>query len=192
MQARPAPVAHARTAVICGGIAFGMLGLAFASVPLYDLFCRVTGFGGTPMVGTAPAARVLDKTVTIRFDSNVAPGLGWRFTPEVPAVKVRIGETHEIRYTIRNEGSRDATAVATFNVTPELAGAYFTKLECFCFTDRTIKAGETQEAQVVFYVDPAIADDPDIRDINTITLSYTFFPSKPKPVAAVAGAEPKL
>ncbi len=192
MEARPVPVAHARTAIICGTVAFGMLGLAFASVPLYDLFCRVTGFGGTPMVGTGPAARVLDQTVTVRFDANVAPGLGLRFTPEVPAVKVRIGETHEVRYTIRNEGTREVTAVATFNVTPERSGPYFTKLECFCFTDRTIKPGETQEAQVVFYVDPAIADDRDTKDINTITLSYTFFPSKPKPVAAVAGSEPKL
>ncbi len=177
--------AIARTAFLCGGLAVGMVGLAFASVPLYDLFCRVTGFGGTPMQASANNASVVDRTVTIRFDSNVAPGLGWRFRSEMPKVDVRLGETHEVRYTVRNDSRTEATGVATFNVTPELAASYFNKLECFCYTERTLKPGESFEAQVVFYIDPAILDNPDIRNINSITLSYTFFPAKAQPVAAV-------
>lgn len=186
---------HTRTAVLAAGLAVTMVGAAYAAVPLYDLFCRVTGFGGTPMAASAPAGTILDRKVTVRFDSNVAPGLGWRFRSEVPKVDVRIGETHEVRYTVRNDSSVPATGVATFNVTPPLAGSYFAKLECFCYTDKTLQPGESFEATVVFYVDPAIVENSDIKDINAITLSYTFFPAKAQPVAAVApnaADKPKL
>jgi cytochrome c oxidase assembly protein subunit 11 len=166
------------TALTCLAVAVGMLGLAYASVPLYDLFCAVTGFGGTPMLASGPAAKVLDRMLTIRFDANVAPNLPWRFTPEAPAVKVKVGETQTITYRIQNTGDTPATAMATFNVLPELAGGHFMKLECFCFQESTLKAGETMEATVVFYIDPAIADDPSTADIHDITLSYTYFPSK--------------
>jgi len=116
------------TALTCLAVAAGMLGLAYASVPLYNLFCTVTGFGGTPMLASGPAAKVLDRTMTIRFDTNVAPNLRWRFTPETPSIKAKVGETQTITYTIQNMGDAPATAMATFNVLPELAGGHFMKL----------------------------------------------------------------
>jgi cytochrome c oxidase assembly protein subunit 11 len=175
----PSPAGRTRnTALTCLAVAAGMLGLAYASVPLYNLFCTVTGFGGTPMLASGPASRVLDRTLTIRFDANVAPNLRWRFTPEAPAIKVKVGETQTIAYKIQNTGDAPATAMATYNVLPELAGGHFMKLECFCFQENTLKAGETMEAAVVFYIDPAIADDPGMADVHDITLSYTYFPSK--------------
>jgi cytochrome c oxidase assembly protein subunit 11 len=166
------------TALICIAVATGMLGLAYASVPLYTLFCNVTGFGGTPMLASGPATKVLDRTLTIRFDANVAPNLRWRFAPETPAIKVKVGETQTVTYKIQNTGDVTATAMATFNVLPELAGSHFMKLECFCFQENTLKPGEAMEAAVVFYIDPAIEDDPGVADIHEITLSYTYFPSK--------------
>jgi cytochrome c oxidase assembly protein subunit 11 len=173
----PSPAGRTRTtALTCIAVAAGMLGLAYASVPLYNLFCSLTGFGGTPMLASGPASKVLDRTLTIRFDANVAPNLRWRFTPETPSIKVKVGETRTIRYKIQNTG--DAPAMATFNVLPEMAGGHFMKLECFCFQESTLQPGETMEAAVVFYIDPAIADDPNMADVHGITLSYTYFLSK--------------
>ena len=182
-----------RTVLACAGVAAGMVGLAYASVPLYDLFCKVTGFGGTPMVGTAPVGQVLDRTVAVRFDSNVAPGLNWHFAPETTEVTVRIGEPMTVLYKVTNRGEVPTTGVATFNVQPPLAGAYFVKLECFCFTEQTLQPGETMESAVVFYVDPGLVQDPNVKDLNTITLSYTYFPAKGQPVAeaATSTAKPK-
>jgi cytochrome c oxidase assembly protein subunit 11 len=175
----PSPAGRARnTALTCLAVAAGMLGLAYASVPLYTLFCTVTGFGGTPMLASGPAAKVLGRTLTIRFDTNVAPNLRWHFAPETPAIKVKVGETQTITYKIQNTGEAPATAMATFNVLPEIAGSHFMKLECFCFQENTLQPGETLEAAVVFYIDPAIADDPGMADVHDITLSYTYFPSK--------------
>ena len=167
-----------RTALACVGIAAGMVGAAYASVPLYDLFCRMTGFGGTPIVGTAPAGKILDQTMTVRFDGNVMPGLDWRFSPEAPAVTARIGETQTVYYKVRNASDAPRTGIATYNVNPPLAGAYFVKLECFCFTEQTLAEGQNLESAVVFYIDPGIVDDPNLKDVKTITLSYTYFPVK--------------
>jgi cytochrome c oxidase assembly protein subunit 11 len=121
---------------------------------------------------------VLDRTIAIRFDSNVAPGLNWRFTPESPEVNVRIGETTTVYYRVQNIGMKPTTGVATFNIQPDLAGAYFVKLECFCFTERTLRPGEVTDSAVVFYVDPAIVKDQNTKDLQSITLSYTYFPSR--------------
>ncbi len=176
-----------RTAFACLGLAAGMVGAAYAAVPLYDLFCRVTGFGGTPMIATAPADRVIDRTITVRFDANVTGGLPWRFSAESPSVPVKVGETMTVMYNVRNASAEATTGIASFNVQPPLAGAYFNKIQCFCFTEQTLQPGETMESAVVFFVDPAIADDPNVKDLTSITLSYTYFPVKgAKPMTTTA------
>lgn len=184
-----------RTATACVGIVVGMVGLAYASVPLYDLFCRVTGFGGTPMIGTAEAGTVLDETVHVRFDANVSPALDWRFRAEAPVIEARIGETKTVFYRVSNEGEDASRGIATFNVTPEKAGAYFVKLECFCFNEHTLEGSEVMDSAVVFYIDPAIVDDPAFSAMKTITLSYTYFPARngePITTSAVAVEEPVI
>jgi cytochrome c oxidase assembly protein subunit 11 len=182
-----APVRHRRTALACLGLAVGMVGMAYAAVPLYDLFCRVTGFDGTPLVRTLPAGEVLDREIAVRFDANVAPGLTWRFAAEAPEVKVKLGQTTTVLYRVTNEGPAASTGIATFNVQPSLAGGYFVKLECFCFTEQTLQPGETRDAAVVFYVEPGLTQDPNVRHLESITLSYTYFPAKGgRPVAAAA------
>lgn len=178
-----------RTVAACLGVVVTMTGAAFAAVPLYDLFCRVTGFGGTTQVASAEVARgvpILDRTIRVRFDANVAPGLGWRFEPEVPDVTLRIGEPVTVMYRIRNTGTTASTGVATYNVSPPQVGAYFMKVQCFCFNDMTLQPGESTEAAVLFYVDPELVKDKERGNTREITLSYTFFPSKtqPKPVAS--------
>ena len=167
-----------RTAFACVGVVVGMVGLAYASVPLYDLFCKVTGFGGTPIVRDENGSEVMNRTIAVRFDSNVAPGLNWRFSPEKPEVKVKLGETTTIYYKVTNAGDKPSTGIATYNVQPDLAGTYFSKLECFCFTEQTLQPGETLESAVVFYVDPRLVQDNDVKDLTSLTLSYTYFPSK--------------
>jgi cytochrome c oxidase assembly protein subunit 11 len=182
-----APVRHRRTALACLGLAVGMVGMAYAAVPLYDLFCRVTGFDGTPLVRTLPAGEVLDREIAVRFDANVAPGLTWRFAAEAPEVKVKLGQTTTVLYRVTNEGPAASTGIATFNVQPSLAGGYFVKLECFCFTEQTLQPGETRDSAVVFYVEPGLTQDPNVRHLESITLSYTYFPAKGgQPVAAAA------
>jgi cytochrome c oxidase assembly protein subunit 11 len=181
-----------RTVLACAGIVVGMAGLAYASVPLYDLFCKMTGFGGTPVVRAANGSDVAERTIAVRFDANVSPGLPWRFSPETPEVRVRLGETTTVLYKVTNTGDRPSTGIATYNVQPDLAGTYFSKLECFCFTEQTLKPGETVESAVVFYIDPRLVEDADIKDLSSITLSYTYFPSKAgKPVAEAATSPPK-
>lgn len=179
-----------RTALICAGVALGMTGLSFAAVPLYDLFCKVTGFGGTPRIGTAGAGTILDRTMSVRFDSNVAPGLGWHFQPESPAVTVRVGETTTVFYKITNRSSRASTGIATFNVTPDKGAAYFVKLQCFCFTEHTLAPGETLEAPVVFYIDPEIAANRELDGTRALTLSYTYFPARNGQPVAQGRANP--
>ena len=189
------PQGARRTALLCAAFAAGMLGLAYASVPLYDLFCRVTGYDGTPRAGKAPSERVLDRTVAVRFDANVAAGLSWRFTPETPQIEVRLGEARTVFYKVRNDGRTATTGIATFNVQPGQAGAFFVKLQCFCYTEQTLKPGEEVESAVAFYIDPALAQDPTVRDLPGITLSYTYFPAKngaPVATSSVAGGAPKL
>jgi cytochrome c oxidase assembly protein subunit 11 len=161
-------------------VALAMLALGFAAVPLYRIFCQVTGFGGTTMrstTGVAPG-EVVGKLVNVRFDSNVSPSLPWRFVPEKNVARVAIGARQMAFYTATNLSSEPVSGTATFNVTPSQAGQYFTKIQCFCFTSQTLKPGETVRMPVIYYVDPAILKDKDAADINEITLSYTFFPDK--------------
>ena len=175
---QPHPNQAKRTALLCTALVAGMTGLAFAAAPLYDMFCKVTGFGGTPMVRTVTADRVLEREVSILFDANVSSKLGWRFEPESPEVKVRIGETKTIYYKITNQTARATTGIASYNVTPQISAAYFVKIQCFCFTDTTLKPGESVTVPVIFYVDPEIEKNRDLADVKSITLSYTYFPSK--------------
>lgn len=172
----------------CGAFVAMMVGAAYASVPLYDWFCRTTGFAGTPLVSTKAPDRIAGRTITVRFDSNVTAGLPWKFVPEQNTIDVRPGEVVTVNYKVINQAARAITAQASYNVAPPQVGGYFNKINCFCFTEQTLKAGETREMAVVFYVDPKIADDRDMATLNTITLSYTFFPMKEvdKPVAAAA------
>jgi cytochrome c oxidase assembly protein subunit 11 len=172
------------------GFGAAMFGAAYAAVPLYDMFCRVTGFGGRTMVAERPADRVVDHTVDIRFDSNIASGLPWRFQAEHVGQQVKAGETHQMTYKVTNTSKEAVTAIASYNVTPLATGRYFNKLQCFCFTEQTLEPGETREFTVVYFVDPAIVDDAEARTANTITLSYTFFRQNtaPRPVAQQSGS----
>lgn len=169
-------------------LAVAMIGLAYASVPLYRLFCQVTGFGGTTQVAAAvPTAAVPGSRIKIRFDANVAPGLGWRFKPKANEVSIPIGEKRLAFYTSTNTGSAPVTGRAVFNVSPDVAGRYFVKIDCFCFTEQTLKGGETVDMPVAYFIDPAILDDPVARKVDEITLSYTFYPvDKPQAVTVEA------
>ena len=172
---------------VCLAFFGGMVGMAYAAVPLYAMFCQMTGYGGTTQRVEQYSDRILDREITVRFDANTS-GLPWDFKPVARAMTIKIGETAQAHYTATNLFDTPTAGRATFNVTPELAGSYFNKVECFCFTDTTLKPGETLDMPVVFYVDPDIADVPELKDITTITLSYTFFPiEEEKPVAAAPG-----
>jgi cytochrome c oxidase assembly protein subunit 11 len=186
---------HARrrdilVATSCGALVALMVGMAYAAVPLYDWFCRATGFNGTTQVARSAPASVLDRKVTVRFDTNVSGGLPWRFTPERTSIDVRLGEVVTVDYIAVNESARETVGIAGYNVTPLNIGAYFQKINCFCFTDQRLKAGEKREMAVVFYIDPALAQDADGATINTITLSYSFYPQREpqRPVADNAPA----
>ncbi|MBK7162176.1 MAG: cytochrome c oxidase assembly protein [Sphingomonadales bacterium] len=169
---------NVKTALMAGAIAIGMVGMGFAAVPLYRIFCQVTGFGGTTMrVSEAQAATVqaVGKTVVVRFDANQR-GLPWEFKPERPTDTVSIGARDMSVFIAKNLSDQPVTGTATFNVTPAQAGKYFNKIQCFCFTEQTLKAGEQIRMPVLYYVDPKIMTDPDTKDIEEITLSYTFYP----------------
>ena len=157
-------------------VAGGMVGLAFAAVPLYQLFCQVTGYGGTPRIGASekPVAAG-DQTITVRFDANVNSTLPWKFRPAQNEMTVRLGETVLAHFVARNVSAEPIVGTATFNVTPFKAGPYFAKVECFCFTEQSLDPGQEVVMPVSFYVDPEIHADPGTREIRTITLSYTFF-----------------
>ena len=162
-------------AVILGGVVCGMVGLAFGAVPLYRLFCQVTGFGGTTQVAEAAPAEIGERIITVRFNADIARDLPWRFKPAQSAVTVRVGEMAMAFYNAENRSDRALVGSATFNVTPVKAGAYFNKIECFCFEEQALAPGERAELPVSFFVDPGIAADRRLDDVNTITLSYTFF-----------------
>jgi cytochrome c oxidase assembly protein subunit 11 len=178
----------ALVAGICGLVVVLMVGAAYAAVPFYNWFCRATGFNGTTQVATsAPSSGPLARTIAVRFDSNVAGGLPWKFEPEKTEIEVRIGEVVTVYYTVTNQSARATTGQAAYNVAPLTVGSYFEKINCFCFTEQTMAPGETREMPVVFYVDPSIAADHENDGLNTITLSYTFYPvrdAQPKPLAA--------
>lgn len=177
-------------AMVCVAFFAGMVGAAYAAVPLYQLFCQVTGYGGTTQRVTQYSQTVLDRDIKVRFDANTAGGLPWDFKPVQRDVTIKIGETTQVSYAAKNTFSRPASGRASFNVTPQLAGAYFMKVECFCFTDTELQPGEEMDMPVVFYVDPEIVNVPELKNIGTITLSYTFFPlaeGKPQESAAAGG-----
>lgn len=193
-RARPRPRRSRRSEglIVLGCVAFvgAMVGVTYAAVPLYAAFCSLTGFGGATRVGEAAPSKVLDRTVTVRFDANVAPGLPWDFRPEQSKVDVKVGETKMVYYFAGNRSSSETFANATYNVMPSSAGAYFVKLQCFCFSEQSLKGGEKVDMPVVFYIDPAIADDPEMAGVKTITLSYTFFSAKAPAAPQARAVEP--
>jgi len=178
-------------AACCGAVVIGMIGAAYAAVPLYSWFCKTTGFGGTTQVAEKAPDHILGRTLTIRFDSNVTAGLPWKFQPEQNEIKVRVGEVATVHYKVVNEAARDIAGQASYNVSPPTVGGYFNKINCFCFTEQRLKAGETREMAVVFYIDPSIAGDRDQNDLNTITLSYTFYRQR-EAEQPTAGAPDKI
>ena len=197
MTEQPQPIAPATrrrlgrdttVAALCGLLVAFMVGASYAAVPFYNWFCRATGFNGTTMVATsAPSTGPLARTIAVRFDSNTSGGLPWKFVPEKSEINVRIGEVVTVFYTVTNQSARTTVAQAAYNVAPLTVGSYFQKINCFCFTEQTLGPGETREMPVVFYVDPALAADPENDGLNSITLSYTFYPVRdpaPKPVAS--------
>jgi cytochrome c oxidase assembly protein subunit 11 len=178
-------------AAVCGAFAACMVGAAYAAVPLYDWFCRVTGFAGTTMVASAPPGYTVDRDVVVRFDSNINGGLPWRFTPERTSVSAKLGEVVTVYYSVTNLSARETWGQASYNVAPLTVGGYFHKINCFCFTDQRLGPGERRDMAVVFYVDPKLAQDAEHDGLNTITLSYTFFSVRPpaQPVASAGGTE---
>ena len=178
----------AAVASICGFVVVLMVGASYAAVPFYNWFCRATGFNGTTQVAkAAPTAAPLQRAIAVRFDSNVAGGLPWKFEPEQTEINIRIGEVVTVFYSVTNQAARTTAGQAAYNVTPLTVGAYFQKINCFCFTEQTMAPGEKRDMTVVFYVDPALAADAENDGLQTITLSYTFYPVRdpaPKPQAA--------
>ena len=164
-----------RTGLLAGFLAVSMVGVSFAAVPLYEMFCEVTGFGGTP-VRAAAAPGAVAGNIGVRFDANISPQLPWRFEPVERTIRIRPGARTQVLYRATNLTGRPTTGQAMFNVTPAKAGQYFSKIECFCFTEQTLKAGESVDMPVIFFIDPQVRKDPDTRDIDEITLSYTFYP----------------
>ncbi|SPH24973.1 Cytochrome c oxidase assembly protein CtaG [Defluviimonas aquaemixtae] len=166
---------NSRTAAMLVGVVVTMGGLAWAAVPFYDWFCRVTGYGGTTNVAASGASEILDEIVTVRFDANTASGMPWEFRPVQREMKLKIGETGMAFYEAYNPTDRPVAGTASYNVAPDIAGYYFSKIQCFCFTEQVLQPGERIEMPVVFYVDPDLVDDRDAGRIRNITLSYTFY-----------------
>ena len=185
-QTRSTRQRMAMTAILCAAFVAGMVGMAFAAVPLYQLFCQVTGFAGTTQVATEAPATVIDRDVVVRFDANISDDLGWSFRPITRAIELKAGEKATALFRAENRSSRTTTGSAVFNVSPLTIGAYFNKIECFCFTEQTLAPGESIDMPVTFFVDPAIADDSDADGVHTITLSYTFYSAEPTPAAGSA------
>jgi cytochrome c oxidase assembly protein subunit 11 len=172
--------------IACGVFVVAMVGMAYAAVPLYDMFCRVTGYNGTTQRVEQASSVILDQKIRVELDTNMASELSWDFKAVDHYAEPKIGETVQVNFHIANPSNETQTGRAVFNVTPMAAGAYFNKLECFCFTDLTLKPGETRDMPVVFFVDPDIVNQQETKDLKVITLSYTFYPSdKPKPVAVI-------
>lgn len=174
-ETRGSTVRRRGTALAAGVLALAMLGLAYAAVPIYRLVCQVTGLNGTTQRADQGSAMVVERTVDVRFDATIGQGLAWEFAPVQQQVTVRLGETTMAFFRAKNTSDQTITGTATFNVTPEIAGRFFNKIQCFCFEEQTLKAGESVEMPVVFFVDPAMLDESGARDVRDITLSYTFF-----------------
>ena len=186
----PAPRARlssdTKVALMCVAGVVAMVGMAYAAVPLYQMFCQVTGFGGTTQRAIMPSDTVLDRIVTVRFDANVSPKLSWVFEPVQRTVDAHIGENMLVFYRATNTSDRKITGTASFNVAPDSAGLYFSKIDCFCFKEQTLEPGQTIEMPVSFFVDPAIVKDPESSRIKEITLSYTFYPVEGEKAAGQA------
>lgn len=161
-------------------VVVGMIALSFASVPLYSLFCRMTGYGGTTQVAKAAPHDVRDRTITVSFDARVDPGLPWDFKPEKHSIDIKVGQQGMIVFHATNLSARTTVGTALYNVTPDKAGPYFTKTQCFCFAEQVLTGGKSAQFPVLFYIDPKIMDNPDMNDVSDITLSYTFFPADSK------------
>ena len=195
MSASETPARRRRDLLVagaCGVFAAAMVGMSYAAVPLYDWFCRTTGFAGTPIVAKAAPGNVLERMITVRLDANITGGLPWRFVPEQNTVQVRIGDVLTVNYLVINESARETVGNATYNVSPPTVGAYFSKINCFCFTEQRLKPGEKREMPVVFFIDPKLAADAEHDNLNTITLSYTMYrvrQSEPQRVGS-AGVNP--
>ncbi len=174
-QSRQTKRSNLRVAVVCGSVAIGMVGMAYASVPLYKLFCQITGFGGTTQIAEGPSSVILDREINIAFDANTNRGLDWKFVPVQRKITLKIGEQGMAYYRATNTSNRTITGTSVFNVTPPLAGKYFNKVACFCFTEQTLKPGESVDMPVTFFVDPELVNDKDLKKVTTITLSYTFY-----------------
>ena len=178
--------------VVLGSVACGMIGLSFAAVPLYDLFCRVTGFGGTTQTAEAAPAAVGERVMAVQFNSDVSNDVPWRFKPAQREIELRVGEVGLAFYTATNESKNTILGSATFNVTPLKAGIYFTKIDCFCFEEQVLRPGESAELPVTFFIDPDIVNDRDMDDVTTITLSYTFFNQGEEALKIYLGEEAQL
>ena len=183
---------NSRIVAMCVGMVLGMGGLSYASVPLYELFCQVTGYGGTTQQIDAEAAAgvaIIDRDINVRFDANTASVLNWDFAPEKREVTIKMGEQIIINYVARNLSEKPIVGMASFNVTPQAAGVFFNKIECFCFTDTYIEPGQTLQMPVTFYVDPDMDKEKAMKALQTITLSYTFFESETTPAEALKERE---
>lgn len=165
-----------RVAITGAAIVVGMIGLAYASVPLYQLFCQVTGFGGTTQVAESSPKGAIAREMKVQFDANVANDLPWT-VKAAPAITDKIGMVDTVHYVATNHSDKPITGMAIFNVSPERAGVYFNKIECFCFTEQTLQPGETVEMPIVFFVDPDLDDNKELSTVKEITLSYTFYAS---------------
>lgn len=173
-------------ALSCVAAVAVMTGATFAAVPLYKLYCQVTGYGGTTQKAIAPSSTMLDRPITVRFDANVTPGMKWKFEPLQRTMDVKLGENALAFYRATNVSDKPITGTAAFNVAPDVAGIHFSKVECFCFKEQTLQPGESIEMPVSFFVAPALAKDPDAARLTSITLSYTFYPvDKPVDAAVV-------
>jgi cytochrome c oxidase assembly protein subunit 11 len=194
MSVTPNPRKNALTGLLTFGIFVGMVGLAYASVPLYRMFCQMTGFGGTPMRSDQMSRRVIEKTMAIRFDANTDQNLPWQFSPVQAQQHVKIGANTLAFFEATNQLDKPVTGMATFNVSPDIAAPYFTKVQCFCFNEQTLQPGEKVTMPVSYYVDPAIMQDKQARAVPEITLSYTFHraedPAKPQQLSAVTPPSP--
>lgn len=177
---------NTRVAATCAAIIVSMVGMAYAAVPLYDLFCRVTGYGGTTQIAQYDADQILDREITVRFDASRARGMPWEFEALQTSMTVRVGETALAFYRATNTSNVPVTGMASYNVTPFKMGPYFSKLECFCFLEQTLQPGESMDMPVIFFVDPQMADQDHLDDVTTMTLSYTFWSAGDDQVYEVA------
>ena len=185
-RSRPASRRDLLVAFTCGGVVALMVGASFAAVPFYNWFCRTTGYGGTTQRAHAAPAQTNERMMTVYFDANIAAGLPWAFEPERRTIDVKLGEVVTVYYSVTNQTARVTTGQAGYNVTPPTVGQYFEKINCFCFTEQTMKPGEKRDMAVVFYVDPKLAKDSEQDTLTNITLSYTFYPAATpeRPVAS--------